>query len=196
MKKNNTASPEIKLPNPLQLIDNMRGDLMAARMANTQVVVEGPALDALLTVVEVAKRATEMRLVMSVPENNRLTICVDFDGTLHSYTSGWKGVTETPDPPVEGAIDWLREMIYYREDGDRRFNVAIYSSRSREPGGIEAMQNWLVQHGLEKQDALLLSFPETKPATFLTLDDRAICFEGTFPKPGDVIAFKPWNERC
>lgn len=39
------------------------------------------------------------------------TICIDFDGVLHSYTSGWQGEDVASDPPVPGAIEWLREMI-------------------------------------------------------------------------------------
>lgn len=35
------------------------------------------------------------------------TICVDFDGCLHAYTSGWQGAEVVSDPPVPGAIDWL-----------------------------------------------------------------------------------------
>ena len=34
-------------------------------------------------------------------------ICVDFDGVIHSYKSGWRGVAVIPDPPVPGAIEWL-----------------------------------------------------------------------------------------
>jgi hypothetical protein len=29
-------------------------------------------------------------------------LCLDFDGVLHSYTSGWKGAAVIPDPPVPG----------------------------------------------------------------------------------------------
>jgi hypothetical protein len=73
-------------------------------------------------------------------------ICVDFDGVIHSYTSGWKGAVVIPDPPVEGAFAWLKEMT---ARGDFRIN--IYSSRSKERGAIEAMKVWFVEHGLPKE---------------------------------------------
>ena len=38
---------------------------------------------------------------------HRPILCVDFDGVIHSYTSGWEGIDMIPDPPVEGAIKWL-----------------------------------------------------------------------------------------
>ena len=43
------------------------------------------------------------------------TVVFDFDGVIHSYTSGWKGTTEIPDPPVPGireAIEHIRLAGY------------------------------------------------------------------------------------
>jgi hypothetical protein len=109
-----------------------------------------------------------------------------FDGVLHSYTSGWQGATVIPDPPVPGAIEFIADAL-------ASFNVVIYSSRSHEPGGIAAMQDWF-----RRQDAelLLLSveFPQHKPSAFVTLDDRALTFTGVWPDIETLKAFKPWNK--
>lgn len=129
-------------------------------------------------------------------------LCLDFDGVLHSYTSGWQGAAVIPDPPVPGAIAFLYEAIRY-------FEVHIYSSRSHQDGGIEAMQNWLLEHEaawraqqdragqpLPKTSLILnIKWPTEKPAAFLTIDDRALTFHGTWPAMTTLIGFKPWNKR-
>lgn len=118
------------------------------------------------------------------------TICIDFDGVLHSYASGWQGADRIDDPPVAGAIDWLRGLI-----AGGQVRPAIYSSRSGQPGGVHAMQAWLVRHGLPREEVEAIAFPREKPAAFLTIDDRAICFEGVFPSAETMLAFKPWYAR-
>lgn len=40
-----------------------------------------------------------------------------------------------------------------------------------------------------------IEFPTKKPAAFLTIDDRAFCFEGCWPDPAELLKFKPWNKR-
>ncbi len=135
-----------------------------------------------------------------------MSVCVDFDGVLHSYKSGWKGADVIPDPPVEGAMPWLIEL-----SSDGRFEACIYSSRSKEPGGIEAMREWLRHHfkqfflaaGVGRYDAngwadrhlRRLRFPTQKPAATMTIDDRAFCFEGSFPTLEWIAGFRPWNKR-
>lgn len=128
-------------------------------------------------------------------------LCLDFDGVLHSYASGWQGATVIPDAPVPGAIAFLYAAIYH-------FRVAIYSSRSHQDGGIDAMMDWLALHEAawrheEKQagrptqrTSLLLNidWPKEKPAAFLTIDDRAITFTGEWPTMDVLKAFKPWNK--
>lgn len=129
-------------------------------------------------------------------------VCVDFDGVIHSYTSGWKGVDVIPDDPVPGAIEWLMQHLPVPEGlghfGDYRGpEVCIYSSRSKEHAGVKAMKEWLIKHGLPWQyiGDDILKFPTKKPAAFLTIDDRAICFNGVFPTSAEMMSFKPWNKR-
>ena len=116
----------------------------------------------------------------------RKIILIDFDGVIHSYDSGWKGATIISDPPVYGAINWLRRIC-----ADERFTPMIYSSRSKEPGGKTAMREWLAKHGFEED----IEMPTTKPPAFLTIDDRAIRFDGMFPDLDAIDAFLPWNKR-
>lgn len=131
-------------------------------------------------------------------------ICVDFDGVIHSYKSGWKGVSEIPDDPVPGAINWLMEHLPVPEalggvmcEPYKGPEVQIYSSRSKSFFGRWAMKRWLVRHGLPAcyiADGIL-KFPTKKPAAFLTIDDRAICFNGNFPTSEQMMSFKPWNKK-
>lgn len=120
------------------------------------------------------------------------TLCLDFDGVLHSYASGWKGADIIPDPPVAGAADFIVAAQQY-------FTVAVYSSRSGQEGGIDAMKRWLHKAIIEADhdgaafDAIL--WPTEKPAAFVTIDDRALTFDGTWPRPADLLTFKPWNKR-
>ena len=45
-------------------------------------------------------------------------LCLDFDGVIHSYTSGWKGARIILDPPVPGALDFIlaAQAQLYRRD--------------------------------------------------------------------------------
>ena len=124
---------------------------------------------------------------------SKLTLCLDWDGVIHSYTSGWKGADVIPDPPVPGALAFLVGAVEH-------FNVAIYSSRSHQYGGIEAMQRWLRHHLNAAYDAdgdavfHHIEFPTHKPAAFVSIDDRTLTFDGTWPTIDALKAFKPWNK--
>lgn len=121
-------------------------------------------------------------------------LCLDFDGVVHSYTSGWMGPRVIPDPPTDGAIAFMLAALNH-------FDVMIYSSRSGEPGGVSAMESWLRHHagqtwyespagpGLES-----IGFPKQKPAAFIGIDDRVLTFDGTWPAIDTLRAFKPWNK--
>ena len=104
----------------------------------------------------------------------RKLICLDFDGVLHSYSSGWKGVRNIPDPPVHGALEWLCEAL-------SRFDVAILSSRSHQWGGRRAMKGWLRGH-LHK---LALGLHEPYDADKITRYCDLCRFVGHDPFPAD-----------
>ena len=118
-------------------------------------------------------------------------LCLDFDGVIHSYSSGWQGADNIEDPPVPGALQWMKQAVLV-------FDVQIFSSRSNQEGGIAAMEHWLSYwEGRECGSADLLkevSFPTEKPPAHVTLDDRAITFTGEWPYLSDLVQFKPWNK--
>ena len=138
------------------------------------------------------------------------TLCLDFDGVLHSYTSGWEGANVVSDPPVPGAIPFLLSAVEH-------FEVNIFSSRSNQDGGVAAMREWLYRHiaahlievqhvgVLEALDLAhdlalggrsrfpCLYFPSVKPPALVAIDDRAITFTGEWPSIEALLAFQPWN---
>src|SRR5262249_16947539 len=68
-------------------------------------------------------------------------ICLDFDGVVHSYVSGWQGARTILDDPHVGAIEFIYRLI-----SDGKYDVVIHSSRARYWGGISAMRSWLKKH--------------------------------------------------
>jgi hypothetical protein len=118
------------------------------------------------------------------------TLCIDFDGVLHFYRDGWKGPTEIYDMPVPGAIEWITELTESEE-----FEVAIYSSRSKHEGGIDAMKGWLGKYGATAEVVEKILFPTEKPAAWITIDDRCFQFRGEFPKAEYLLGYQAWMKR-
>jgi hypothetical protein len=149
-------------------------------------------------------------------------LCLDFDGVLHSYSSGWQGPRCIPDPPVPGALEFLVKAV-------KTFDVHIFSSRSGCIGGRRAMRRWLTRCYLrlcplydltpdwlknvigetayadpwdyEARSAIRrlvsqIKFPRHKPPAKISLDDRAICFTGEFPDCLDLLDFTPWHKKA
>ncbi len=127
-------------------------------------------------------------------------LCLDFDGVIHNYRSGWKGARNIPDPPVEGALEFMLTAL------EAGWDVVIHSSRGRYLGGIRAMRAWLYRHayakgiwyetGLGMSEGLeMVRFSRWKPSAQVTIDDRALTFDGSWPTISSLKEFKPWNKR-
>jgi len=110
-------------------------------------------------------------------------LCLDFDGVLHSYTSGWKGAHIVWDSPVPGAQQFVMRA-------KEHFRIVVFSSRSLQEGGIHAMMAWMQEHGFP-----IVEFATEKPPAMITIDDRAITFDGTWPDIDSLLQFKPWNKK-
>lgn len=130
----------------------------------------------------------------------RYTIAVDFDSTIHSYTTPWKAAHVIPDPPVDGALQWLRDMLV-------TFDVVVFSTRCKTWRGRRAMRRWLWEHDTggaisqaQWEDTEILGqvkFSKSKPIALILLDDRAVRFDGpgTFPSRDSIHRYIPWNKK-
>lgn len=113
------------------------------------------------------------------------TVVFDFDGVVHSYTSGWKGENIIPDSPVTGikeAIDEIRKAGY---------EVIIVSTRCAHYEGQVAILEWLRKYQIAVDDVC-----KEKPPAIVYIDDRAICFDGN---PTELLSkikdFEPWTAK-
>lgn len=136
------------------------------------------------------------------------TICIDFDGVIHSYEKGWQDGT-IYGTIVPGFLEWAAQAC-------KHFKLAVYSSRSKDAESRTSMMLWLhdeaVDQGwhstpsnnvkvlrlLEPKIAalVLLEFVHEKPAAWLTIDDRCVRFDGSWDSPllhpAALLNFKPW----
>lgn len=110
-------------------------------------------------------------------------LSLDFDGVIHWYRHGWKGISIIDDEPVPGAKEFI-------ENAQNYFKIVVFSSRSSSESGIEAMKKWMNEHGFPE-----VEFPREKPKAFLFIDDRNIQFKGEWFDPEELLAFKPWNKE-
>ena len=115
-------------------------------------------------------------------------LSLDFDGVCHSYTSGWQGADVINDPPVDGLFEFLEEAV-------EEFDIHIFSTRSQQEGGIDAMIDWFSEHSDDSGIIDYLSFPTEKPPAKVGLDDRVLTFVGDWPDVDDLVDFEPWNKK-
>lgn len=95
------------------------------------------------------------------------TVVFDFDGVIHSYTSGWKGEDVIPDAPVPKIKEAIQQI---RKAG---YEVVVVSTRCATNKGIKAVSKYLLENGI-----VVDKICREKPPAIVYIDDRAICFDG------------------
>lgn len=111
------------------------------------------------------------------------TIALDFDGVLHSYSSGWTG-PKPMDAPVPGALALVEALKA------RKYRLVVFTARD----DVAAVGEWLKQHGFPA-----MTVTQTKPKAALYVDDRGLRFDGN---PKTILDFvdddpelKSWTDR-
>jgi hypothetical protein len=149
----------------------------------------------------------------------RKVVAVDFDGVIHRHIAKWTKPHEINDGPVEGAFEFLKDVL-------REFDIAVFSARAAEPEAREAICRWFVEHWgpvatqkwgkyVEPDSITLASLMRRgdhtrvvgkvtitarKPHAFLYIDDRGWRFDGTtVPTMGELRAFAAcdsWTKKA
>ncbi len=104
-------------------------------------------------------------------------ISIDFDGVLNDYDGNYsKDIL----PPIKkGAETFLKKL-------SKDYTITIYTARDR-----NSVFDWLKENNLIKYIKDITNMKN--PISSITLDDRAICFEGDFEKAyKKILAFKPY----
>lgn len=119
-------------------------------------------------------------------------LCIDFDGVIHSYDRGWQ------DGSIYGTV--VPGFFEWAAVAQDHFRLVIYSSRSKGDAGRLAMGSWLAERLRDRAGPpIRFEMAAEKPAAFLTIDDRALTFNGDWSdarwQPESLRAFKPWNAR-
>lgn len=110
------------------------------------------------------------------------TIVFDFDGVIHSYSSGWQGIDVIPDAPnadVKEVIERLRAEGY---------EVIVASTRCRELPGMTAILDYLNKH-----DISVDGIASEKPPALVYVDDRAVCYRPEIDLHKKIVNFQPWR---
>jgi hypothetical protein len=126
-----------------------------------------------------------------------MTLAVDFDGVIHSYERGWQD-GEIYGEVVPGFFEWVEKVRDW-------FELVVHTSRAKSLPEVLEIKQWLKQrHAAWAADKKLIEpwdmeVTRVKPPAWLTIDDRAIRFEGRWEAPEltpeALLAFKPWMQR-
>jgi adenylyl-sulfate kinase len=95
--------------------------------------------------------------------DKKKTIAIDFDGVIHKYSKGFRGLDDVYDSPMDGVEYALKELY------DEGYTLKILSSRPK-----EVIYPWLKKYGLSQYITEVSN--HKLPAT-VYIDDRGFLFE-------------------
>ena len=96
-------------------------------------------------------------------KKHKKRLLIDLDGVLNTYTGNY--IANYVPPIAEGAKEFLKEL--YNE-----FELVLFSAREKEV----ALQ-WSIDNGVRQYFSEITN---EKKCAYLIIDDRCICFKGSF----------------
>ncbi len=165
---------------------DLRAELLRMWISGAGRHYEIPLLDTLRTIARVAA-AEEREAWTDLLKEKKVdkSICLDFDGVVHSYVRPWTTAEDIRDAPVPGAFEFINTAIAMG------YHVVIQSVRANTLAGQKAIQFWLRDHGLE--DWWKVRVTAEKPKALVYVDDRGYRFTGVFPTVEELVLMRPWN---
>jgi adenylylsulfate kinase len=113
------------------------------------------------------KLTTDKQLISPIKEIDNLdkkkTLAIDFDGVIHKYSQGFKGLDNIYDGPMNGTYEALTKL---KEEG---YTLKILSSRPK-----EYIIKWLEENNLDK---FITEVSNHKFPASLYIDDRGFNFK-------------------
>jgi len=117
------------------------------------------------------------------------TICIDFDGVIHDYRRGWRGI-DVFDKVLPGASEATQQLH------DAGYIIIIHTTRNDSP----ALRNFLKENNIcfdyiNHNPHQPAGSEQGKIIADVYLDDRGICFTGDWNEAGQqILHFKTWQE--
>lgn len=127
-------------------------------------------------------KASKKPLTVVYPESvdvdnvNTKRVMIDFDGTIHKYSEGWKDGT-VYDEPIPGAKQFIDQL----KNND--FEVVVFTSRlsvSSLGQDVANEQKEMIEDWLDEYDIVVDGVTAEKLPAVAYVDDRAVEFGGSW----------------
>lgn len=127
-------------------------------------------------------KASKKPLTVVYPESvdvdnvNTKRVMIDFDGTIHKYSEGWKDGT-VYDEPIPGAKQFIDQL----KNND--FEVVVFTSRlsvSSLGQDVANEQKEMIEDWLDEYDIVVDGVTAEKLPAVAYVDDRAVEFDGVW----------------
>lgn len=117
------------------------------------------------------------------------TVCIDFDGVIHDYRKGWRGI-DVFDRVLPGASEATHRLR------DAGYVIIIHTTRNDSPALQTFLdENQIAYDHINHNPFQPVGSDKGKIIADVYLDDRGICFTGDWNMAvNQIMNFKTWQQ--